>query len=129
MYLPVLGHVTTPFQLGRGCTLRACACVTEAEAQLWSRTLESGSLLRYFSSSVLQRSNPLGGLMYSNAYSTIGGNNSSYSRSPTGQSKYFQILSHSRSFLLTVIAASGGGAFCMTICTPSASSSDQSAYC
>ncbi|KAI9569220.1 hypothetical protein HD554DRAFT_2091984 [Boletus coccyginus] len=57
------------------------------------------------------RGNPLGGLMYSNAFPKIGANNDSYT----------QIIDWT-SFM-------GSNEFCLTICNPSSSSADQSAYC
>jgi len=57
------------------------------------------------------RGNPLGGLMYSNAFPSNGGNNNSYQ----------QVIDWTN-FM-------GGSAFCMTICDPATSSANQSAYC
>ncbi|KIJ13179.1 hypothetical protein PAXINDRAFT_170792 [Paxillus involutus ATCC 200175] len=57
------------------------------------------------------RGNPLGGLMYSNAFPSNGGNNNSYQ----------QVIDWTN-FM-------GGNAFCITICDPATSASDQSAYC
>ncbi|KAG6334137.1 hypothetical protein ID866_4944 [Astraeus odoratus] len=57
------------------------------------------------------RGNPLGGLVYSNAFPSNGGNNNS-----------FQQVMDWNSFI-------GGNSFCFTICDPSTSSADQSAYC
>ncbi|KAI6042529.1 hypothetical protein EDC04DRAFT_3058510, partial [Pisolithus marmoratus] len=57
------------------------------------------------------RGNPLGGLVYSNAFPSNNGNNNS-----------FQQVMDWNSFI-------GGNAFCFTICDPSTSSADQSAYC
>jgi len=57
------------------------------------------------------RGNPLGGLMYSNAFPKVGGNNNTYTQ-VTDWSNFM-----------------GGNAFCMTICNPSSYSHNQSAYC
>ncbi|KAG2034999.1 hypothetical protein BDR03DRAFT_935025 [Suillus americanus] len=57
------------------------------------------------------RGNPLGGLMYSNAFPSNGGNNNSYQ----------QVIDWTN-FM-------GGNAFCITICDPASSSANQSAYC
>ncbi|KAI9568151.1 hypothetical protein HD554DRAFT_2260752 [Boletus coccyginus] len=57
------------------------------------------------------RGNPLGGLMYSNAFPKVGANNDSYT----------QIIDWTN-FM-------GSNEFCLTICNPSSSSADQSAYC
>ncbi|KAF9220446.1 hypothetical protein BS17DRAFT_787441 [Gyrodon lividus] len=57
------------------------------------------------------RGNPLGGLMYSNAFPSNGGNNNSYQ----------QVIDWTN-FM-------GGNGFCITICDPATSASDQAAYC
>lgn len=57
------------------------------------------------------RGNPLGGLMYSNAFPEVGANNDTYTQ-----------VTDWNSFI-------GGNSFCITICNPSSSSADQSAYC
>ncbi|KAH7923176.1 hypothetical protein BV22DRAFT_1106222 [Leucogyrophana mollusca] len=57
------------------------------------------------------RGNPLGGLMYSNAFPSNGGNNNTYQ----------QVIDWTN-FI-------GGNAFCITICDPASSSDDQGAYC
>ncbi|KAG0700156.1 hypothetical protein DFH29DRAFT_933391 [Suillus ampliporus] len=57
------------------------------------------------------RGNPLGGLMYSNAFPSNGGNNNTYQ----------QVIDWTN-FM-------GGNAFCITICDPASSSANQSAYC
>ncbi|KAI6155261.1 hypothetical protein BKA82DRAFT_991835 [Pisolithus tinctorius] len=57
------------------------------------------------------RGNPLGGLVYSNAFPSNNGNNNT-----------FQQVMDWNSFI-------GGNQFCFTICDPSTSSADQSAYC
>jgi hypothetical protein len=57
------------------------------------------------------RGNPLGGLMYSNAFPSNNGNNNT-----------FQQVIDWTNFM-------GGNAFCMTICDPASSQSDQDGYC
>ncbi|KAG1725499.1 uncharacterized protein EDB91DRAFT_1168267 [Suillus paluster] len=57
------------------------------------------------------RGNPLGGLMYSNAFPSNNGNNNTYQ----------QVIDWTN-FM-------GGNAFCITICDPASSSANQSAYC
>ncbi|KAG9314771.1 hypothetical protein JVU11DRAFT_3854 [Chiua virens] len=59
------------------------------------------------------RGNPLGGLLYSNAFPKIGADNSTYT----------QVTDWNRQVFI------GGNSFCTTICNPSSSSSDQSSYC
>jgi len=57
------------------------------------------------------RGNPLGGLMYSNAFPVLGANNDTYT----------QVMDWNM-FI-------GGDTFCLTICNPASNSSDQSSYC
>ncbi|KAH0832850.1 hypothetical protein J3R83DRAFT_11777 [Lanmaoa asiatica] len=59
------------------------------------------------------RGNPIGGLLYSNAFPKVGGNNGSYT----------QVIDWNAQVFI------GGNTFCTTICNPSSSSTDQSAYC
>jgi len=56
------------------------------------------------------RGNPLGGLMYSNGWPTIGANNNTYT----------QVMDWNQ-FI-------GGGTFCITMCNPSSNGTEQSEY-
>ncbi|KAI9568153.1 hypothetical protein HD554DRAFT_2191607 [Boletus coccyginus] len=64
------------------------------------------------------RGNPLGGLMYSNAFPKVGASNDTYT----------QVIDWNRHALSSLFFI-GSDTFCLTICNPSSSSADQSAYC
>lgn len=77
----------------------------------------------------VQRGNPIGGLVYSNAFPTFEGNNKTFNQVIDWSEQVFASLLVSHSLTWMYYRFIGGNAFCMTICNPFSSSANQSLYC